>query len=455
MVFSCEKTHDNSSYESNPPKQNSEVIPVSEAIASLDRLMGELYGQTKSLSKEQFSVDVFGGVQTKSGDCVLPDTALYIVNFEQNAGFAILSAQRKLKTEIFCVTESGSLTSQDILDAISFMDSQDAEQTKAMKASSAQSSERTKSSLDELPDQEEVCTDEEEDDFFFDMGEQTVPAIIASSLINQWNYDFSKEDDEYDNDALDNETKADTYAGLPITSAMLETKWHQESPFNNFRSDGYPAGCVAIATAQIIEFNAINHGYDHFTIDNNKQFNWELLLTVCNCSNRTYAGTSEAQNEASKFLQYVGLKKNCKIRYGSDGSWGVADGAKRTFNNIGYKSVKKYLGFENPDRNRVITQLTKGLPLYMGGVASGTSGHAWVLDGTFAKPIYNESGKLIRTDRFLHINWGWRGASDGYYDIGVFDTTKRKEIDPIVDPGTVVSTPQKYTWDYRTITYSL
>lgn len=121
---------------------------------------------------------------------------------------------------------------------------------------------------------------------------------------------------------------------------------------------------------------------------------------------------------------------------------------------MGYKSVKKYLGFENPDRNRAITQLTKGLPMYMDG-SNQSSGHAWVLDNTLLRDVYDDTGKHIRTDRYLHINWGWNGISDGYYDIGVFDTTKRKEIDPIVDSGSADSSPHKYTWNYRTITYSL
>ena len=236
---------------------------------------------------------------------------------------------------------------------------------------------------------------------------------------------------------------------------MLKTKWGQNDPFNNFRKDGAPAGCVAVAAAQIIEFNALNHGYTYFTGDNNKMFNWNLLSTVYNSSNIYSAGSSSAQQEASNFLSYVGLKKNCNIRYKVGGSGGNADGAKRTFKNMGYKSVKKYLGFEKADKNRAIAQLTSGFPMFMTGMRGTTSGHAWVLDGIYVRKVYGERGDYLRTENFFHINWGWRGDSDGYYTQGVFDTSQRQDTEAGVDPGYGGAPFYNYTWDYRTITYSL
>lgn len=63
------------------------------------------------------------------------------------------------------------------------------------------------------------------------------------------------------------------------------------------------------------------------------------------------------------------------------------------------------------------------------------------------------TGETSRQNLF-HINWGWNGQSDGYYSQGVFDATKCISTENGVDenPGTQT---YRYTWNYRTITYSL
>ena len=52
-------------------------------------------------------------------------------------------------------------------------------------------------------------------------------------------------------------------------------------------------------------------------------------------------------------------------------------------------------------------------------------GHAYVLDGY----------KKDNTGEYLHINWGWYGAYDGYYAKGCFDLTKRAGYEESVDYG--------------------
>ena len=121
---------------------------------------------------------------------------------------------------------------------------------------------------------------------------------------------------------------------------------------------------------------------------------------------------------------------------------------------MGYKSVKKYLGFEKADKNRAISQLTSGFPMYMDGSGPG-AGHAWVLDGIYVRKVYGETGDYLRTENLFHINWGWNGLDDGYYSQGVFDTSQRLDTEFGVDPGTVSIPSSKYTWNYRTITYTL
>ena len=52
----------------------------------------------------------------------------------------------------------------------------------------------------------------------------------------------------------------------------------------------------------------------------------------------------------------------------------------------------------------VYRQIHEGIPVIYGGSDSDYSGHEFVLDG------YDEEGAV-------HINWGWNGAEDGYFDL--------------------------------------
>lgn len=102
----------------------STVIPPEEALGNLDALLVDIYGQTKSgiPSYDSESLSVFGGAVTKSAESALPDTSVYIVNFVGESGFAVLAAQRVMSTPVFCVTEVGTLTSEDLCQAIQRLD---------------------------------------------------------------------------------------------------------------------------------------------------------------------------------------------------------------------------------------------------------------------------------------------------------------------------------------------
>jgi hypothetical protein len=53
-------------------------------------------------------------------------------------------------------------------------------------------------------------------------------------------------------------------------------------------------------------------------------------------------------------------------------------------------------------------QIDSGLPVYYRGDNEDDSDHAWIIDG------YDNNGKF-------HINWGWTGRNDGWYDVANSD----------------------------------
>ena len=421
----------------------SAVIPPDEALASLDALLVDIYGHTKSStpSYDPESLSVFGGAVTKSSKGALPDTSVYIVNFTDESGFAVLAAQRAMSTPVFCVTEAGTLTSEDLYQALQRLD-------EASESTSARSSEDS----------------------------EFVSMLLTASIVNQMseNGDPSgpngNEPDTDDEDTSDeNDGDDDPFGsgggGVSYETAwkvgpLVETKWTQWSPFNDFRKDEAPAGCVPIAVGQILAYN-------EYGTAGGRSFDWDMLKSIYHYSD-LYADISDvAKKQASDFMQFLGLKENCNVTYDTDGSGAYADGAKRTFKNFGYSGLSKRYGFESGDVEKVLEQLEKNLPVFVGGQGKSysyenqkyeNSGHAWVIDGVIVKHyVRPATGQVLDAKNIFHINWGWNGDCDGYYDEGVFDTTDKNEEYEIEEGFDSGSSLQKayYTWNYRVVLYNL
>lgn len=225
IILSC--TQEN--FKTNTISPDTQVIPLKEAVSTLDKLLGDIYGATKA--GPSYNIDeavVFGGITTKSGEITLPDSSVYIINFNDSNGFALLAAQKNMITPVFCITESGSLSEEDLCNALEKLEQETSSLTKS---------------------------DDGDEEYFASTGEQFVPTLLAASMINQM-------------------------SGAP---------------------------------------------------------------------------------------------------------------------------------------------------------GSGGDGHAWVIDGLFVRSKINDiTGNTVSIEKLFHINWGWNSAFDGYFDQGVFDTTKRVAFDDMI-----------------------
>ena len=413
-----------------PPDEDlsvSTVISPDEALDNLDALLVDIYGHTKSgaPSYDPESLSVFGGAVTKSSEGSLPDTSVYIVNFTDESGFAVLAAQRAMSTPVFCVTEAGTLTSEDLYQAIQRLD-------EASESTSARSSKDS----------------------------EFVSMMLAASIVNQMSDNGGSEphpdnpdpDDHVTPDENDGEEGSidpgkSRWETIKKIGPLLETKWHQESPFNDFLgvNSGKVAGCAAVATGQILVSN-------RYGSSDGRYFDWNRLKKVCHYSNPKDAGSEEDMKAASDFMEFVGSYKNCRITYGQT-SAGNIQGAQRTLRNFGYKNVTIHTGFQKADANRVKTNLEKGRPIYTRGDTKTGDGHAWVIDG-FVERNRVLSGEVLESKSYFHVNWGWNGEGDGYYEQGVFDTAERTESDDM-DSGEAPSVNYDFNIAYRTLTYTL
>lgn len=401
----------------NDVTEENNVISIKEATSKLDSLLLELYGpDTKS--SDRFIYDI-KDIQVLSSSDIRPMTKsysdnsrdlLYVVNFPDDKGFAILSATTLISEDVLCVTEQGSMSVEELLRVMT---------------------------------ENHVTKSSEDSDDFVPIGLDIIPALLMDAVILETQYGIHPEPEDCD---ATKSAPAGTRYG-----PYLRTKWGQTTGytpvgsvrlFNRYTPNHAAAGCVAIAAAQIMEWNKIPRGVNGVNTFDGYACSWHEMDTVYNyqIANRQYLNDTTKYEQVAHFVRAVG--KKCDISYGSSDSApssGHAIDVKHALEDYGYSNVKRLLGFGNTNQGKATTCIRAQQPVYLDGYKTGAGGHAWVLDG--------ECGN------YYHINWGWYGKSDGYYAKGVFNTTSRYGRDDEYDLVTSTAT-HEYTWDFRLVTYN-
>ena len=203
---------------------------------------------------------------------------------------------------------------------------------------------------------------------------------------------------------------------------LIETRWQQEAPFNNDvqkddKGKPYLVGCVAITMSQIMryyKYPAVGKGSNSYTMNGEtlsadfsaSPYQWDKMLPIYEKGKYT----DEEAKAVSELMRQVGISVNMDYKPGFSSSYTMS-AQNALINNFGY----------NPDMNRytrnyyseqewmdmVYKELSEQRPIYYSGNDSKwDNGHAFVIDG------YNAEGQV-------HVNWGWGGYQDGYFDIGI------------------------------------
>ncbi|MCH5216570.1 MAG: thiol protease/hemagglutinin PrtT [Muribaculaceae bacterium] len=199
---------------------------------------------------------------------------------------------------------------------------------------------------------------------------------------------------------------------------LVQSKWAQNSPFNLLcpKINGQPSGtgCVATTMAQLMYFHRTPQGpcegdisyhwvYGDTTLSEDFSkvtFDWDNMTP-------TYTNNStEMQKLAvAKLMQVAGY--SCEMNYTPSGSSsGNIKSIPALIKYFGFsKGIQQELrDFVSTDEfeREMVEELDAGRPIYMSGGRYTGSGHVFICDG------YNADG-------YFHINWGWGGASDGYF----------------------------------------
>ena len=198
---------------------------------------------------------------------------------------------------------------------------------------------------------------------------------------------------------------------------LMNTIWGQEGGYNALCPNEYPAGCVAIAMAQIEKYHEWPRSFDWSSMANDRP-------------------TSASQS----LIAMIGKAVN--MDYGKDESGASLGDTKRGFEAMGYTVSKR-----DHDMWDVESEIFfRGRPVCMAGdrknfIGITWKGHVWVCDGAeeygsscsyFVEYLVNRStnpsysscgfpsymGPATSSGSgriYFHMNWGWSGTGNGWF----------------------------------------
>lgn len=208
-------------------------------------------------------------------------------------------------------------------------------------------------------------------------------------------------------------------------NALISSEWGQRSPYNaqcpSLNGETCVTGCVATAMAQVLRYAQLPQSecngipaYNYSIIYNGDScnmavdslppttFNWSAMT-----DKYTSVSNSTSQEAVAKLMRYCG--QSVKMKYSPSSS------SASTSNE--HSALTKYFGCDSDVRylkaeyfsdsawaEKLYEELSQQRPVLLSG-QSTSGGHAFVCDGYEAS-----SG-------FFHINWGWNGSYNGYFDI--------------------------------------
>ena len=210
---------------------------------------------------------------------------------------------------------------------------------------------------------------------------------------------------------------------------LLKSTWDQGKPYNILCPGGngsstrlYPTGCVATALSQIMYY----HKYPEVGIGEHQysfqpesgvgriisanfgetHYDWANML-----DDYSKGYTDEQANAVATLMLHCGVA--VEMGYTASGSGAYGQEA--------CLGIKKFFGYNKNARlytrdyytaelwmEMIFKELNLKRPIYYNGVSEGGGGHAFIIDG------YDKDG-------FVHVNWGWGGNSNGFFDIALLN----------------------------------
>ncbi len=396
MVAACSSEKPMPVTDNSAQQQGSVKVTVEEAIKIANQAAEAFDAKSaRGVSRRASSaaiVDVLGAKNGRSGGI---DTLLYMVNYDNKQGYAIVSASRACETLLGIVDEGE-----------------------------------------------------------FDALEAAENPSYSYYLANAQNYVASTLGGGI------------SIGGEPITPGFIEetrfvhedypvkvnVKWGQSYPEGYFCPNKI-AGCVQTAMAQIMSYlklpTSISLTYPDHDADV-QALDWDAI-TLHKQSTNGFIINEESNHLASceaSLESHMALARLCsELGYRNSATYFTYTTeandfmAHRTFKQLVTEKEVSSLVTLGTDYSTLFEALKNGIGYMRGVDTGGAGGHAWVADGgrrvgkivTVSGPgTIDAEGKEHPYERdyttyYYHFNWGWNGSDNGYFVMGVFDTSKGEE----------------------------
>ena len=378
---SCSEEMDSVEY---PEFTSSHLRSYSEAIEIAQRGISMLEGNsgTRSENGTRRKIDMNGfkcvtSKPTRSGDV---DTLLYVVNFEDNQGYAIVSARRDVEG-LLAVTESGTydpLHKSENEGLNMFMDLASGYEF---------------GPLIPIPGPEPIVS------------RYYKGPYITVRWGQRWPEGYFC---------------PNGVAGCANT-AMAQILSYYEYPTGIALT--YPE---ADTTYQQLDWSSIKeHVYGQSSLNCYSHIN-----SICAADDDAHLALARLCRQLG-FLSHTTYKEHADPDSCSSGT--NPNSIEYVLNLLGY-GTHGFIPYSGIDARRI---LDNSHIVYMGGYANwnnDTIGHAWVIDGYCREDVIEPvgiDGSLELTEHYYynHINWGWNGFDNGYFLDGVWDLSQYDILD--------------------------
>ena len=457
------------------------LVPIDDALAELNAVLASIDNQPQNAMGRSMAPRkqrTIGSIETlavvnnanstlkraPSAGAVATDTLLYLVNFQDDMGYAVLAADARISTSVLAIVESGSISAESFDEESELYDSRidygfDLGFDLHAGGDDYYVSGAIESSINSMilgHAMMEVAAQKER--LGFGPCEPGTPGGGGGGGTGGGNTGGGGSN-------TGTRTETGAWVDGKKVNPMLTTVWGQDSPFNDAcpRSRWFifdklkkgPAGCVPIAVAQIIAY----HEYPKNLRCNSVNVDWKGIKEIYNINDKPYYSTSTESNREGLAQLVRNIGDKCHTIYKPTWAFALPSNAKNCISNYFNTNASLHLGYDK-NENKITNMLDNGNPVFIASISGIVSGHAWVIDGSInqtrtTKIIDNSTGETINSSTeerlLLHCNWGWHGKCNGYYVSGIFNT-KKGAVDTEDGQNSGVDT-ENFTWAFHIITY--
>ncbi len=340
------------------------LVDEDDAYMQVLNFLGEVQSETRISSKySNYEVTPIFPSYTRT---VKKDPSFYLFNFQENNGFAVISADKRDTATVYMYSREGNLDVdmlQNELFISEFIEASELYQRKKI--------------LNYNPEKYKL---------------PTRPDIVIEYV-----------------------RTADT---LAYTAPMSDKLWGQGFPFN-VSLDGtsyadFPMGCGPVALALVADIFQYPKSYSSYS------FNWDLIDKMKSGSDLII--NTAGASEVSKLIYATGVATN--VVYKQSGSPVTDINLLNGIRKMNF-ACDDYVGFSD-NYGSITGSLINKRPVIMTGIAS--KGHAWVIDGflsvhndvkaydQYGNPVPNTMLEVFNSEewiQYLHCNYGWDGMQNG------------------------------------------